>query len=117
MDAREVYAARGISKYLLKYVQKGFLIRGEMEEAGFLRRYSSSRNWPKAKQIRTLGTVEERWTKTRVHYRDSQWRADDDRVLRDSTRPLMKRQGEDLALLLQDQRVRRSKRAQLSTAE
>lgn len=63
LDVKQGYDAVGISQYLLKYVMKSFYKREELQELGFNRRWSTSRNWPRGQQVQLRGTVYEEWIK------------------------------------------------------
>lgn len=64
VDVEEIYNPAGAAAYLLKYLTKSFLHRYELEEMGFLRRYSASRNWPREPAGMLLGTELDKWDKT-----------------------------------------------------
>lgn len=66
----DVFSPAGAAVYLAKYLMKGFGgYRGEMEERGFKRRWSRSRNWPKA-DVSLEGTVNDRWFSTEFWIED-----------------------------------------------
>lgn len=100
VDVREIYNPSGLSRYLGKYLTKSFSIRERMANKGFLRRYSSSRNWPKAAQLRLAGT-DRGWKKvTIVREQGNLRRYYDEKVEVDAKSPLMGRVGDDLSLAL-----------------
>lgn len=60
-DVRGVYAYAGAGAYLSKYLIKGEMDRGSLEELGFRRRFSRSVNWPSDEPMRRVGTVKKAW--------------------------------------------------------
>lgn len=62
VDVRPVLGKFGAAAYLAKYLTKDFKIREKLEEMGFIRRYSTSRNWPRGAQMKREGTVDGSWT-------------------------------------------------------
>jgi len=95
-DVRETYEAKRLANYLGKYLAKGFETRERLEELGFLRRYSSSRGWPKPEPLRLRGTVMDRWLRLE---RSNERLGDQGRALMESSQGayLMERVGTDLA--------------------
>lgn len=63
VDARRVRGKFGIASYLSKYLVKSYGgdTRERLEDAGFLRRYSCSRNWPRGAHMKRRGTIEKSW--------------------------------------------------------
>ena len=49
------------AKYMEKYLRKGFEDRGALEDLGYARRWSCSRNWPRGHALRLRGSEEESW--------------------------------------------------------
>lgn len=113
IDCRPVYNPKGLANYLGKYLTKSFLIRGAMEDAGFLRRYSTSRNWPGGSRLRLAGTNADIWEKTLFHHRDSGWRKEDSKVAADRLNNAMRSEGTDLAMELAALKVRKFKAHQV----
>jgi len=60
VDARAIVSPREASAYLGKYLVKGLGQRRELFRRGFVRRWASSRNWPKANLL-TRGSARSRW--------------------------------------------------------
>lgn len=61
VDARLVLGAAGAASYLTKYLVKGMYDRTVMENRGFSRRWSTSRNWPKPEQMQFAITMAGAW--------------------------------------------------------
>lgn len=102
VDAREGYSPGRLANYLGKYLIKGFYHRREMEERGWVRRYSSSRNWPRVGLLQTETQANGGWERVVMHpgyYRRSEML---ERVAYDHDSALLKRTGDDLALALQE---------------
>lgn len=118
IDCKKVYAARGIATYLGGYLTKGYDDRSELEARGFLRRYSTSRNWPGNKRVRLRGTVEERWDGvTRIPRETWNWQYLEGRIKNERPAEIMERVGTDLAHYLEERGVRARKRQVVKTLE
>lgn len=63
IHVKEGYDARGAGNYMGKYVSKGLEYRADLENLGFYRRYSTSRNWPRGEKIQLRGTRYAEWTR------------------------------------------------------
>jgi len=61
VDARHVLGANGAAAYLGKYLVKGMVHRNILEELGFARRWSKSRNWPAKEVMQLKGTADDIW--------------------------------------------------------
>lgn len=99
VDAKEVYNPGGAAGYLTKYLVKGMVNHEELAELGFGRRYSSSRNWPRAEAIRLAGS-QKGWESVEIVPR---WfRRNEMEELENYSRgkEAMVRIGDDLALVL-----------------
>lgn len=107
VDVRRTYEAEKLGNYLSKYLVKGMRQREEMEALGFLRRYSSSRNWPKPEMLRLRGTVMDRWLRLE---RSAERLGDEGRKLLESSKVayLMERVGDDLVELLYGKAMKRT---------
>jgi len=66
VDVREIYNPDGVSRYLGKYLVKGFGSREDLVKLGFLRRWSSSRNWPRFGDLCLRGTDEKVWDSIQI---------------------------------------------------
>ncbi len=100
-DVQPVWNAHGIGNYMAKYFTKGFMAREAMEQKGFKRRYSSSRNWPKPRRLQTQGTADGAWLATRLYdkrHMDVAYLNDRCKVDRKANR--LRPVGDDLALHL-----------------
>lgn len=71
VDARPVLGDKGAAKYLSKYLTKASTGRSALEELGFTRRWSCSRNWPRFEALRLRQTVGKGWKHTAFKYSDS----------------------------------------------
>ena len=60
VNVRYVTGPQGAGSYLAPYMTKGGIIRADMENAGFMRRFSRSRGWP-GDQLKLAHTVEHGW--------------------------------------------------------
>lgn len=70
-----VYNAKGAGNYLSKYFAKTFEDHKACEAAGFSRRYSFSRNYPKLDKLGLQGTREGAWSKVeRIDRPAAHWR-------------------------------------------
>lgn len=63
VDVKPVMGAVGASVYLTNYMKKGMMHHDELEELGFVRRWSRSRNWPDG-ALALRGSVEDRWERS-----------------------------------------------------
>jgi len=66
VDVEQIYNPAGAVRYLAKYLVKGFLDRQSLEDLGYSRRYSMSRNWPRGEALRLRGSSEDRWEKIEI---------------------------------------------------
>ena len=64
VDVQEIYNVGGAVNYLTKYLTKSMLHREELEDRGFMRRWGTSRNWPRDKKRGLVGSLEEAWVRT-----------------------------------------------------
>lgn len=100
IDVRKVYASSGLANYLGKYLTKQFYNWDQLEERGFKRRWSRSKNWPSPGPLRLLGTVLGVWRRIVVvehWYKKSEMEA---LVEASKNDPLMQIVGDDLAIEL-----------------
>lgn len=106
-----VMGAAGAGAYLSHYLEKGGLALQRLRDAGFARRYSTSRRWlPPNSQVRLRVTAEGGWDQVQLG----------DRLLYgslvdDPTHPLFDRVGNDIALALSAQALKRKEANFLST--
>lgn len=113
IDCQVVYNPRGIGAYVAKYVTKGFMIRDAMESAGFLRRFSMSRNFPRGERLRLRGT-DEGWRRVSFRPPSTYYRGFLERkVEADSKRRKMERLGDDLTLFFAERNRKLARKAQL----
>lgn len=63
----EVTSPSGAGSYLGKYMAKGHRQRQDLWEAGFTRRWSTSRGWPGGGRLRLRQTVERGWKAIELH--------------------------------------------------
>lgn len=56
VDVRTIYNAAGLANYLGKYLTKQFYNWDSLQDRGFKRRWSRSKNWPSPRPLRLLGT-------------------------------------------------------------
>lgn len=61
VDVSRVRSVVGAAGYMAKYMVKGYSDREALEWLGFMRRWSSSRNWPRGAALRLRGTEEGSW--------------------------------------------------------
>jgi len=63
VDVRPVSGMFGAAMYLSKYLIKGMSghVRERLEELGYIRRFSRSRNWPDCDKMQRRGTVDRTW--------------------------------------------------------
>lgn len=63
VDVRAVVGKFGAAAYLCKYLIKQYdgSVRQSLENRGFLRRFTTSRNWPKGGQMMRRGTLKGDW--------------------------------------------------------
>jgi len=95
VDVRPVYDPLGASWYLCKYLRKAMygLQRQLMQDRGFNRRYTRSKNWAKGVEMKRLGTVKEKWRRTSFSYGGGfNWL-----IEQSKDHPLMQQVGTDLA--------------------
>jgi len=100
VDVRKIYSAGGVGGYLGKYLSKSFSKRQGLEEIGFKRRWSCSRNFPREKKIQLAGTRDGIWTNVvRIPgwYRSEEMEA---RSRVDESRAALERIGDDLGEVL-----------------
>jgi len=72
VDARQIAGADGAARYMTKYLVKGMMTWDELSELGFMRRWSTSRNWPKLPPERLLNELwdDVKWWKGDASTRD-----------------------------------------------
>ena len=107
-DSRDVWKATAVSvvrspkksgEYLAKYMLKNWYDRVALEEKGFIRRWSRSRNWPGG-QVQLRGTVEGGWEEVLWHPGQKAVEAES------PPNPLLERVGDDMAVELAGRRQR-----------
>lgn len=108
VDCQDIRSPTGIAYYLQKYFAKTFEDRVQLEALGHMRRWSSSKNWPRIERLHLVGT-DQGWHKTtRLTARKGKWNVDRrsegrvvelNRLAKLSERaPLMQQAGEEYAL-------------------
>ena len=100
VDCREGYSPARLANYLGKYLVKGFEDRQNLKAMGWLRRYSSSQNWPKLGRLETEVQRHGGWESVEMVNNTMDWRGFQDLALRDSTSVLLKKTGDDLRIVL-----------------
>jgi len=103
-----VYNAYGAAAYITKYLTKTFVgsKREELEEKGFLRRISYSRNWPRGGHMKRRGTINNEWRSVGFEPGGgSKWR-----LLKEMTSklPEAERVGNEIAEMMDKRRQRRA---------
>jgi len=68
-----VVGPKGIAGYMAKYVTKEVFIWEDMKGAGFKRRWSCSRNWPRYEKLELAGTRDDAWAQTRWSERGDEY--------------------------------------------
>lgn len=95
-DAKLIYNIDGAAWYLVKYMRKGMYgrVREELDRRGFVRRYDTTRAWPRGLQMRRRGTIQKAWLggTTFVPGHVSTWL-----VQSSKTKYLMEQMGTDMA--------------------
>ncbi len=109
VDVREIYDVRGACEYLGKYLIKAFSLRDELEALGFKRRYSTSRNWPRAEDMRFRGSIRG-WLSNEFFYNSVNSEALRRRAVQDSRRYMMQLiSSDELRTRLSDREKRKGK--------
>lgn len=64
VDVRPVLGKFGAAAYLAKYLAKSYTgsQRDQLEQLGFIRRFSVSRGWPRGAEMKRRGTIDKSWT-------------------------------------------------------
>lgn len=76
VNSKPILGAYGAGAYLSKYLVKGMAHRRVLQELGFARRWSKSRNWPAKDVLQLEGTLAQAWVHTRFGYKGWPWNAD-----------------------------------------
>lgn len=99
VHATPVISATGAGNYLEKYMGKSHLLRDALVDRGFIRRWSNSRTWPGGGRLRLWQTTHGGWEKQTFNaYRPST------SLIRTSSKRLLRRDGENLTLLMASKR-------------
>ena len=61
VDVRPVAGPAGAANYIGKYLLKSVEERRELQRRGFVRRWSTSRNWPSPGPLQMRGTIDGKW--------------------------------------------------------
>jgi hypothetical protein len=104
VDFREVYSPEGAGAYLGKYLEKTMdsgTVRQRLEELGFLRRFTTSRNFPRG-SLTMYGTIIGAWTR---HYWREGFYADNEVKKGRYADRLLERVGDPIAIRLQEESV------------
>lgn len=115
-DCVPVYNERGLGNYLGKYFTKGYMDREALQDLGFHRRYSSSKNWPKPRRLTLQGTADGRWRKIYVLDKrtlDNAWLKN--RAQMDSSAAIMQPHGDDILIGIKKAQHRRSYKSFITT--
>jgi len=107
VDVRKGYAPGRLANYLGKYLTKSYYHREELEEMGFKRRWSCSRNWPSPDKMQTVTTENGGWDKTEIikGYGNELLR---DKALEDRGAPALEQVGDLVAKGIQSKNRRRA---------
>lgn len=107
IDVRKVHSSEGMAFYLAKYLSKQLPSRAVLQDLGFTRRWSRSRNWPSPKPVQLRGSRDGAWEMVEIIPR---WfrRAEMEGVeARFKNSVLLDRVGDDLVLLLDARKARK----------
>ncbi len=104
VDCREGYTPARLANYLGKYLVKGFEDRQVLKAMGWLRRYSSSRNFPKMGVLETKTQREGGWEVVEIIRNSIHWADMKAQVLEDRNSPLLEKTGDDLRMILNEGR-------------
>lgn len=109
VDAILVHGAAGAGAYLTKYLTKGLIKRDALMKLGFLRLFSTSRNWPGLEKMQLARTERGEWIGQTFVYADRPGGKEfKEQAERDRTSPMARRVGTPLAEYFGEQ-LRRSK--------
>lgn len=109
VDVAQIYDAAGASRYLGKYLVKGFLDRTRLQALGYERRFTMARNWPRGDQIKLAGSYSDSWDRIVVlpgWYRPEEMER---RALLDQGRSLVQSVGDPVTLDIRERGLKKSK--------
>lgn len=113
VDAREVMGARGAAVYLAKYLTKSAMSFDRLEDLGFKRRWSRSRNWPGGEKLQLRQTVEGGWAKIVWSARNGSSDREEEWARRSEGHGLGARIGDNLSFSEDERKVRLAELAQV----
>lgn len=107
VDVRKVHSTEGMAFYLAKYLSKQLPSREVLEDLGFTRRWSRSRNWPSPEPVQLRGSRDGSWAQVEViprWFRRAEMENIEDRY---KNSVLLDRVGDDLVLSLDAKKARK----------